>query len=144
VGGGLCVFLRDNTARGEMVVPHPLRHTDTEVVAVQHDAIATRKLVRRQPATSASFTREQRDRAYRAAVERYVAWARELLDDTPSVLDNDVIRERRVEAARAVLDVLWAVMVERNLTEGLPHPVPGLSWHLDELGSGQLALSASS
>jgi hypothetical protein len=47
-------------------------------------------------------------------VERYVAWARELLDDTPSVIDSLVIRERQVEAARAVLDTLWAVIAERT------------------------------
>jgi hypothetical protein len=75
------------------------------------------------------MAKRQRDRAYHSAVERYVAWARQLLDDTPSVLDSPMIRDRRVEAAAAVLDVLWAVLAEHNAIEGEPHPVPGLSWH---------------
>jgi hypothetical protein len=107
-----------------------------------NDLVPARRLVR-VGAESAAFTKCQRDRAYNAAVERYVAWARELLDDTPRVIDNEVIRERRTEAARAVLDLLWTVMVERNALEGLPHPVPGLSWHLEELSRGRLALPAS-
>jgi hypothetical protein len=31
--------------------------------------------------------------------------------------------------AGAVLDVLWAVIAERNAIEGETHPVPGLIWH---------------
>jgi hypothetical protein len=112
-------------------------------MSMREDLVPVRAKTSRGAASSAPFSKRQRDRAYCAAVERYVAWARALLDDTPSVIDNPVIRERQVEAARAVLDVLWSVMVERNLAEGLPHPVPGLSWHLDELGSGRLALPAS-
>jgi hypothetical protein len=108
---------------------------------VMPDAIATRKLVRRQPESSAVFTKRQRDRAYCAEVERYVSWARELLDDTPAVIDNEVIRERSVEAARAVLDVLWAVIAEYNAMEGEPHPLPGLIWH--HFVEERLALPAS-
>ena len=93
------------------------------------DVMPARRLARVGAATSA-FSKHERDRAYQAAVERYVAWARELLDDTPSVIDNDVIRERKVDAARAVLDTLWAVLCEYNDIEGEPHPVPGLIAHL--------------
>ncbi len=108
------------------------------------DVIPARRLVRRDPASSVTFTHKQRDRAYKTTVERYVAWARELLNETPCVLDNDVIRERRVEAAAAVLDVLWSVMAEKAAMDGDPHPVPGLIWHhFAEEEREQLALPAS-
>ncbi len=96
---------------------------------MQRDTTSLIPVRTQRAASSASFTHKQRDRAYRAAVERYVAWARELLDDTPSVIDGPEIRERKVDAARAVLDVLWAVMAEYNAMEGEPHPVPGLIAH---------------
>jgi hypothetical protein len=80
-----------------------------------------------EPATR--FTKRQRDDAYHSTVERYVAWARTLLDPTPDIIDSPMIRERRTEAARAVLDVLWAVMAERDAQEGEPHPAPGLIEH---------------
>jgi hypothetical protein len=109
------------------------------------DVIPTKVRMKRSAETSASFSKRQRDRAYTATVERYVSWARALLDDTPRVIDNPVIRERQMEAARAVLDVLWSVMVERNALEGEPHPVPGLSWHhsAEKRSLGQLVLPAS-
>jgi hypothetical protein len=88
----------------------------------------TRRAVSSAASTN-TFTRHQRDTAYHAQVERYVAWARTLLDDTPSTIDSPMIRERRVEAARAVLDVLWAVLCEHNAQEGELHPVPGLTAH---------------
>jgi hypothetical protein len=53
-----------------------------------------------------------------------MAWARELPDAAPNVIDGPMIRERRVEAAVAVLDVLSAEVAEHNAAEGEPHPVP--------------------
>ena len=41
------------------------------------NAIAARSLVKPDAASSATFTKGQRDAAYHAQVERYVAWARE-------------------------------------------------------------------
>lgn len=90
------------------------------------DLVPVRPKTSRGAARCATFTKRQRDVAYHAATERYVAWARELLDDTPRVIDNSVIRERRIEAAAAVLDVFWDVMAEKNAMNGEPHPVPGL------------------
>jgi hypothetical protein len=52
------------------------------------DLIPAKTLIRRDPESSVTFTKRQRDAAYHSAVERYVAWARELLDATPSVLDS--------------------------------------------------------
>jgi hypothetical protein len=102
--------------------------SDSEVVVPQN-AIHTRLPARSDPETSGAFGKRQRDAAYHGSVERYVAWAIELLDATPDVIDSPMIRERRAEAAAAVLDVLWAVIAERNAMEGEPHPVPGLIWH---------------
>lgn len=93
------------------------------------NAIHTRLPARSDPETSGAFGKRQRDAAYHASVERYVAWAVELLDATPNVIDSPMIRERRAEAAAAVLDVLWAVIAEHNAMEGDPQPVPGLIWH---------------
>ena len=106
------------------------------------NAIAARSLVKRDPATS--FTKRQRDAAYHCEVERYVAWARALLDSTPDVIDSPMIRERRVEAAAAVLNVLWATMAEYNAMEGEPHPVPGLIAHLYPPEVRRLARSSAS
>jgi hypothetical protein len=133
----------------ERAVPQgiSLGHTaaDYMEMSMREDLVPVRAKTSRGTATSASFTKRQRDWAYTATVERYVAWAKELLDDTPRVIDNVVIRERRTEAARAVLDLLWTVMVERNSLEGEPHPVPGLSWHhsAEQLSRGRLELPAS-
>ena len=101
------------------------------------------KVVTKPVATSSdnTFSKRQRDAAYHCELERLVAWSRELLDATPGIIDSEAIRERKVEAAAAVLDVLWAVLCEYNAMEGEPHPVPGLIAHLHppevrRLGSG--------
>jgi hypothetical protein len=107
----------------------PVAHTEHTEVAVRHEVIPAKVRVKREPESSVTFTRHQRDVAYHAQVERYVAWARELLNDTPRIIDSPMIQERQVDAARAVLDVLWAVIAERNLTEGEPHLLPGLIAH---------------
>jgi hypothetical protein len=84
-------------------------------------------------ATRTSFTSKQRDAAFHSEVERLVAWARELLDPTPGIIDSVSIRERKAEASLAVLDVLWAVLAEYNAMEGEPRPLPGLIAHLPEM-----------
>ena len=94
----------------------------------------------RERATT-GFSRRSRDDAFRAEVERYAAWIQGLLDDTPAIIDSPMIRERRIEAARAVLDLLWAVIARRNLLDDEPQPVPGLIAHkfppeLRRLGRG--------
>ena len=52
------------------------------------DVIPARKPTKAVAASSAAstntFSRHQTDAAYHAQVERYVAWARELLNDTPA------------------------------------------------------------
>jgi hypothetical protein len=93
----------------------------------------------RESETSARFTQRQRDRAYVGAVERYVAWARELLDDTPRVIDSPAIREARLDAARAVLTVLLGVMVKKALDDGEAHPLPGLIAYTPLLEEHRLA-----
>ena len=55
------------------------------------NAIAARSFVKPDAASSATFTKGQRDAAYHAQVERYVAWARELLDATAAVIDTPMI-----------------------------------------------------
>ena len=81
----------------------------------------------RPAASSATFTKRQRDAAFQCELERLVAWARELLDATPRIIDSEAIRDRRTEAARAVLDVACAGMAEYNAMEGEPHPIPARS-----------------
>jgi hypothetical protein len=92
-------------------------------------------------AASSGFTKRQRDAAFHQEVERYVAWARTLLDPTPDVIDSPTIRERRSEASLALLDVLWAVIAEYNALEGLPHPLPGLIAHLEPKRLGRASAS---
>ena len=55
-----------------------------------------------------------------------------------------MIRERQVEAARAVLDVLWAVIAERNAQEGELQPMPGLIAHRYTPELRRLARSSAS
>jgi hypothetical protein len=101
-----------------------------ERMSVREDLVPVRPKTGRGAASSATSTKRQRDAAFHAELERLAAWARTLLDATPDIIDSPMIRERRAEAARAVLDVVWAVIAERNAMEGEPHPVPGLIAHL--------------
>jgi hypothetical protein len=55
--------------------------------------------------------------------------ARELLNQPDGGADpyaTPVIRQRRQGAAKACLDVLWAMMSEYNAQEGKPSLTPGL------------------
>ena len=97
------------------------------------DTIAVRSDTPEKASSSWAFTRRQRDAAFHSEVERLVAWTRTLLDPTPSIIDSVSIRDRRGEAARAVLDTLWAVIAEYDAMEGEPHPLPGLIAHLPEM-----------
>jgi hypothetical protein len=73
-----------------------------------------------------------------------VGFARHCLQDTPSVYDTDVIRQRHTEAALAALDALWAMMAEHNDVEGEPTPLPGLIMFNEEVVRlRQVALPAS-
>ncbi len=109
-------------------VDSPGHLSDSEVVVAEKTI--HRKLPARADAeSSGGFTDRQREAAFHTQVERYTAWAVELLNDTPRVIDSPAIRDRRAEAARAVLDLLWAVIAESNAMEGERHPMPGLIWH---------------
>jgi hypothetical protein len=55
-----------------------------------------------------------------------VGFSRQLLDPTPCVIDSPVIPERKVEAASAVLDVLWTILAEKNAADGESTPLPAL------------------
>src|SRR5262249_10940548 len=60
-------------------------------------------------------------------LEVCVATATYLLErDGDDLWATDVIIERRTEVARAVLDVAWPMMAERNARRGDPSPEAGL------------------
>jgi hypothetical protein len=103
-----------------------LGHTERQVRFVVGETLPARLAPYKETST---FSKEQREEALRLQVEMLVAWARELLDPTPDVIDGPMIRQRRVEAARAILDVLWATMARYDTLEGELHPVPGLIAH---------------
>ncbi len=45
------------------------------------------------------------------------------------VIDGPEIRERRLEAARSVVDLLWALVCRAAIEDGEPHLAPGLIAH---------------
>jgi hypothetical protein len=56
-----------------------------------------------------------------------VAFARQMLYKHPGdPFDTPVIQERKQEAAKAALDVLWALMAHHNVTNGDAPPTPAL------------------
>jgi hypothetical protein len=82
------------------------------------------------------FSARHYDNALRIEAEMLVGVARELLyqpDRGADPFDTPTIRQRRSEAARACLDVLWAMMSERNTVEGEPTLVPALVRYTEEL-----------
>jgi hypothetical protein len=73
------------------------------------------------------FSLAHLDNAYRIEAEMLVAFARQMLCRHPGdPLDTPIVHERRQEAARAALDVLWAVMAEHSAAHDLPPPTPAL------------------
>jgi hypothetical protein len=75
------------------------------------------------------YSRQHYENALRIDAEMLVGVARELLhqpDGGADPYDTPVIRQRRQEAARACLDVLWAEMSEYNAQMGAPSLTPGL------------------
>jgi hypothetical protein len=75
------------------------------------------------------FSPEHLDNAFHIESEMLVAFARQMLyypDEGADPYDTPIIRQRRQEAARAALDVLWALMAEKNAWEGSPTPQPAL------------------
>jgi hypothetical protein len=82
------------------------------------------------------YSRAHYDNALRVDTEMLVGVARELLyrpDEGADPYDTPVIRQRRQEAAKAALDVLWAELAQRNAVMGEPHPRPGLIAFREEL-----------
>jgi hypothetical protein len=72
---------------------------------------------------------EHLDNAYRIEAEMLVAFARQMLyqpDQGADPFNSPIIRQRRQEAAKAALDVLWALMAEKNVANGERTPQPAL------------------
>jgi hypothetical protein len=56
-----------------------------------------------------------------------ISFARQMLYQHPGdPYDTPIIRQRRQEAARAALDVLWAIQAEYNVANDQPPPTPAL------------------
>jgi hypothetical protein len=75
------------------------------------------------------FSPEHLDNAFHIEAEMLVSFARQMLyrpDQGVDVYDTPVIRQRRQEAAKAALDVLWAMMAEHNVAHDEPPPTPAL------------------
>lgn len=93
----------------------------------QH-AIHTRLPASSYPETSGYIgSRRHRGNVFNKQLEMAIGYVRELLDsDRNDPLDAPVIQERKQEAARAILDYVWALMAIKNLQDGEQHPLPGL------------------
>jgi hypothetical protein len=101
--------------------------TDGEVVALTRNVLPARRDEDERPGYL--FSRQHYENAFHIQAEMLVGVARELLyqpDGGADPYDTPVIRQRRQEAAKAVLDVLWAEMSERNAVEGKPSLTPAL------------------
>jgi hypothetical protein len=73
------------------------------------------------------FSPEHFDNAFDIELEMLVAFARQMLyrpQTGADPYDTPIIAQRRQEAAKAALDVLWAIMAERNIANGEPPPTP--------------------
>jgi hypothetical protein len=80
------------------------------------------------------FSRQHYENAFRIELEMAVGYSRHLLDRYPTdVFDAPVILERRREAAKAILDYVWALMAHKNVQEGDPDPLPALIAFNDEI-----------
>jgi hypothetical protein len=69
------------------------------------------------------------DNAFGIEAEMLVAFARQMLyrpDQGVDPFDTPVIRQRRSEAAKAALDLLWAMLGERNAEQDDPPPTPAI------------------
>ena len=73
------------------------------------------------------FSPEHLDNALRLDMEMLVAFARQMLYHHPGDhYDTPIIRERRQEAAKAALNLLWALMAEHNVANDQPPPAPAM------------------
>ncbi len=96
--------------------------------AVRGDVIPA-KIRRERSAESSGYvgSRRHRDNAFRKQLEMAIGYVRELLDLNPNdPLDAPVIRERKQETARGILDYVWALMAIKSARDGEAHPLPGL------------------
>jgi hypothetical protein len=102
--------------------------TDGEI-AVARNVLPARREAVEDESPGYLFSRQHYENALRIEMEMLVGVARELLyrsDGGADPYDTPVIRQRRQEAARAALNVLWAMMSEYNAQEGEPSLTPGL------------------
>jgi hypothetical protein len=98
--------------------------TDREI-AVPRNVLPARRDAVEEERPGYLFSRPHYDAALHVEMEMLVGVARELLyrpQEGADPYDTPVIRQRRQEAARAALNVLWAMMAEKMLRRATPTP----------------------
>ncbi len=71
-----------------------------------------------QEAVGRSSMEDRRDAAFKIELEMAIAYSRQLLYRHPNdPFFSPVIEERRADAAKAILDYVWALMAERAVAQ---------------------------